>query len=69
VISVPSITVGNVYRLSGTKTDGDKGVCFEAPNAPLLKHKIQTAAKKMDKSLSFMFKCPQKINRFIFRDL
>jgi hypothetical protein len=25
-------------------------------------------AKKMDKNLSFMFKCPQKINRFIFRN-
>jgi len=68
VTSVPSIIVGNLYRLSGTKTDGDKGVCFEALNALLLKHKIQTAAKKMDKNLSFMFKCPQKINRFIFRN-
>jgi len=66
VISVPSITVGNVYRLSGTKTDGDKGVCFEAPNAPLLKDKIQTAAKMMDKSLRFMLKMSlKKIDRFI----
>jgi hypothetical protein len=55
-----------VYRLSGTKTDGDKGVCFEAPNAPLLKDKIQTAAKMMDKSLRFMLKMSlKKIDRFI----
>ena len=60
VISVPSITVGNVYRLSGTKTDGDKGVCFEAPNTSLLKDKIQTAAKMMDKSLRFMLKISLK---------
>ena len=65
VTSVPSITVGNVYRLSGTKTDGDGGVCCEAPNAPLFKNKIQTTAKKMDKSLSFILKISlKKINRF-----
>ena len=60
VTSVPSITVGNVYRLSGIKTEGDEGVCFEAPNAPLLKDKRQTAIKKMEKSLSFMLKIPLK---------
>ena len=69
VTSTPSKTVGNVYRLSGTKADGDGGVCCEAPNTTLPKDSIQTTDKKMDKNLSFMFKCPQKINRFIFRDL
>jgi hypothetical protein len=56
VTSVPSITVGNVYRLSGTKAEGEGSVCFEAPNAPLSKAIIQTAAKKMEKILSFIFK-------------
>ena len=66
VTSVPSMTVGNVYRLSDTKTEGDGDVCFEAPNAPLSKDKIQTAAKKMEKSLSFMLKMSlKKIGRFI----
>ncbi len=60
VTSVPSITVGNVYRLSDTKTDGDGGVCLEAPNALLLKDIIQTAAKKIKKSLSFMLKISLK---------
>jgi len=70
VTSVPSITVGNVYRLSGTRTEGDKGVCFEAPNTPLLKDKIQTTAKKMDKNLSFMLKMSlKKINRFILTQI
>jgi hypothetical protein len=60
VTSVPSMTMGNVYRLSGTNADGDGDVCFEAPNTPLLKHRIQTAAKKMEKSLSFMLKVSLK---------
>jgi len=60
VTSVPSITVGNVYRLSGTKTESDEGVCSEAPNAPLFKDKRQTAAKKMEISLNFMFKVSLK---------
>jgi len=66
VTSAPSITVGNMYRLSGTTTEDDGGVCFEAPNAPLLKGIIQTAAKKMKISLSFMLKMSlKKIGRFI----
>jgi len=60
VTSVPSITVGNVYRLSGTKTEGDEGVCFEAPNTPLFKDKIQTTVKKMEISLNFMLKISLK---------
>ena len=60
VTSVPSMTVGNVYRLSGRKTDGDGGVCFEAPNATLLNDIIQTAEKTMEKSLSFMLKMSLK---------
>jgi hypothetical protein len=43
-----------VYRLSGTKTDGDAGVCCEAPNAPLQKDIKQTTEKKMKKSFCFM---------------
>jgi hypothetical protein len=54
------MTVGNVYRLSGTKTEGDGDVCFEAPNAPLLKDNIQTTDKKMDKSFSFILKISSK---------
>jgi hypothetical protein len=56
VTSTPSKTVGNVYRLSGTKTDGDGGVCCETPNAVLPKDIIQTTEKTMEKSLSFMLK-------------
>jgi len=54
VTSVPSKTVGKVYRLSGTKTDGDVSVCCEAPNAPLQKDIVQTTVKKMKKSFCFM---------------
>ena len=54
VTSVPSKTVGKVYRLSGTKTAGDVSVCSEAPNAPLQKDIIQTTEKKMKKSFCFM---------------
>ena len=60
VTSVPSKTEEKVYRLSGTKTDGDAGVCCEAPNTPLFKDNIQTVAKKMEISLSFMLKISLK---------
>jgi hypothetical protein len=45
-----------VYRLSGTKIDGDGGVCCETPNATPPKDSIQTTEKTMEKSLSFMLK-------------
>jgi len=56
VTSVPSKTVGKVYRLSGTKTEGDVSVCCESPNTTLPKDSIQMTDKKMDKSLGFMLK-------------
>ncbi len=56
VTSVPSKTEEKVYRLSGTKTDGDAGVCCEAPNTPLLKDNIQTDGKKDGKKFKFHVK-------------